>query len=997
MRQKQTELSFGTSSVLFAVAVMILSSMTLGGVLAATVERGGPAGQFDPGVGGERNVQITTDKPVVFQGEDGLNFVNAQGNPINVAQLVGVAGNAEGQPLESPIPTDQPPGQYAVNGQASQPGVTVQTPRVTDLDVRNERGINVEGSSVQEDELLLIEAEWNFEFAEDLELVVRDENGNDVTGTVLGDVDQLSEAQRQRLSGPFANNPDAVSNPGQRGTGTGVVYLQGVGQFNQSQLNGTSVDAAYWALDVSDLDAGDYTITVQGWDNLDFGPASRTSSLSVTTETDVSLDLDSDQATRGQNVGYTIRGSTAGAEHYVVIERDEFRNDRVDQRVFRDIQDVIDRGTFDTNGDNVSDFAWAQVQIDEDTGLGVGQIDTAFLDDASIEVDLFEAGTSLEDVAADLSDTEDDKTLQVEQGELVFTSPVGTYVAGSEIDVRGDAAPGVDSVAIYARDQGDWELVDINEDGNLNDDDAINVDSAGEWEEEDVVLSQATDIFSIPGRYRIGVVEAEDARGDANQLRETLTTSEFSSATSSQSALLVQEPGLEEARSFRTINAQIAVEDGTVDVLGTAPGLDDVLVIMVDSRGRVATEQVTVDDDDTFDEEDIPLVTQDGRQLNEGAIEGLVIGLGRDGVAGDGILPGQTSASLAALESYVNTIGTGLTQAQVLDRISDETTDEVASDDLSIQESFRLADGSTSIESVGTEENLRQGDIRPVPVNSTMVVQGLTNRKPDDNTISVEVIEGPSVDVFDVNSTDEWGLDGVWSVSLSTQGVQPGTYVIEADDGDNTDTVQVNIVEEQPEEPAPVDNETAAPDENVTEEEPVDANATEEEPVDANATEEEPVDANATEEEPVDANATEEEPVEEEEPAEAATVSFSDQESDGTRLVVDSVTLPEGGFIAIHDESLLEGEVVDSVVGSTVFLEPGTSENVSFRLFDVPGATFNQTELTEDQTLIAMPHLDTNNNVIYDFVASNGTDDGPYVANGEPVTDAANVTVNATG
>ena len=985
MRQTNSDGSFGTASVLFAVALMVLSAMTFGTAIAATVERGGPAGQFDPGVGGERNIQITADKPVVYQGEEDFNLVNENGNSIDASQLIGVAGNAEGQPLQSPIPTDQPPGQYAINGQAQEAGVTVQTPRVTDLNIRNERGIDVEGSTVQEDEVLLIEADWNYQNSEDLELIVRDENGNEVTGSVLGDSDQLSEQQRQRLTGPYAANPAAVGNPGQRGTGTGVVYLQGIGQFNQSQLNGSTLDTAYWALDVSDLDAGSYTVTVQGWDNLDFGPATSTTSISVTTEDNVQLDLDLDSVTRGQNVGYTIRGSTAGAEHYVAIERDEFRNDRVDVGVFRDIQDVVDRGTFDSNDDGTADFAWAQVQIDDDTGLGFGQIDTAFLDDASVEVKLFEEDLPLEEVAANLDDTEDDRTLQVAQGDLVFTSPVGTYVAGSEIDVAGDAAPGVDEVAIYARDQGDWELVDINEDGTTDEGDVINVDSLGEFEEEDVVLSQASDIFSIPGRYRIGVVEAEDARNQQGEVRTGLSTSEFSSATSSQSSLLVQEPGLDQARSFRSINGQIAVEDGTVDVAGTAPGLDDVLVIMVDSRGRVSTERVSVDDDDTFDQDDIPLVTQDGRQLNEGSIRGLILGLGRDGVAGDGILPGQTSPSLAALESYVQTFGAGLTQEQVIERIRDETTDEVASDDLSIEETFRFTDGSTTIESVGWEENFRQGTIRNVPVGEPVIVQGLTNRKPDDNTISVEVIEGPSADEFDVNSTDEWGLDGVWQVSLDTAGVEPGQYTIEADDGDNTDTVQIRVLEEAPETPTPTpepaDNETEAPEDTATPE-----------PAPAE-------DETATPEGNETATPAPEPADNESGAAESVVLTFPDQEYDGGPLTFDDASLPEGGFVTIHDASLLEGNVVGSVIGVSEPLLPGDSGTLSVSLFNVPGATFNQTELTEDQTLIAMPHLDTNGNEVYDFVSSNGTEDGPYVANGEPVTVAANVTVatNASG
>ena len=521
----------------------------------------------------------------------------------------------------------------------------------------------------------------------------------------------------------------------------------------------------------------------------------------------MSLDLDQGTATRGERVGYTIRGSTAGADHYVVIEQDDFRNNRVDVDAFRDIQDVIDRGTSDTDDDGEAEFAWAQVQIDEDTGLGVGQIDTTVLDDATIDVNLYESDRSLEDVAADLSDTEDDPSLRITQGDLTFDSPDGTYVAGSDVDLRGTAEPGIDDVVVYARDQGDWELIDVNEDGSFDDSDLIDVDGTGEWEEEDVLLSQASDILSIPGRYRIGVVEAEDARDQAGDIRRTLTTSQFSSATSSQTSVIVQEPGLEEARTFQTINAQIAVEDGTVDVAGVAPGLQDVLVVMVDSRGRTVTDQVSVDDDDTFDEDDIALVTADGRELNEGSIRGLVIGLGRDGNTGDGILPGQTSADLSALEDYIQGIGTGLTQQQVVERITDETVDEVASDDLLIEESFRYTDGSTTIESVYAAGGEANG-IEDIEAGDTLVVEGLTNRKPDDNTISVEAIEGPNVEDFDINSTDEWGLDGVWTVTLETDGLEPGTYTLEADDGDNTDTVQVDIVEPAPETPA---NATATP------------------------------------------------------------------------------------------------------------------------------------------------------------------------------------------
>jgi major cell surface glycoprotein (TIGR04216 family) len=769
-----------------------------GAGLGAEVERGGDEPTFNPGVGGPNTVVVSEDKPVVFRGERNIDFVTTDGEPVDPANLIGVSGNAEGIPFEVPIPVDQALGQYTFDGESANAGVTVQQPRVTELELFNERGTEVTGASINEDETVLVSAEWNFEEAEDLSLIVRDDEGNDVTGSVLADEGALSDAQRQRLSGPYAQFPEAVANPGQRGTETGLVYLQGLGQFNESQLNASSqLDAAYWALDLSDLEAGDYTITVEGWDDLDTGAATRSTTISVSTENDVTLDVRRDSATRGQNIQYTIRGSDAGARHYVTVEAEDFRNNRVTEDVFRDVSDTVDTGTLDTDGDGEADLAWAEIEINQDTGLGVGQLDTTFLDDARVDINLYQADRSLQDVAANLGNTEDDDSLNVEQGELAIIEPDGTYIAGSEADVEGSAPPGIDDVVLYVRDQGDWELLDINEDGQLDNGDTLSVDSLGEFDREDVVLSEASDILSIPGRYRFGVVEAEDARDEDGNIRTTLTTSEFSSATSGQTTIIVEEPGLG-TQAFQTYDGEIAVEDGTVDVQGVAPGLDDVLVVLIDSRGRVVTDRVSVDDDDTFEEDDISLVTQNGQELNEGDIRGIILGLGRDGIAGDGILPGQIDADIAGLESYILSVSSNraLTQAQVIERILDETTGDVASDDLVIQESFEYTDGSTSIETVRNEGTEVTG-INDVSVGSTMEILGVTNRKPDDNTITVEVVEGPSSADFNIASTDEWDNDGVWSVTLDTDGVEPGTYVIEVDDGDSTDEVTIQIVEEQ--------------------------------------------------------------------------------------------------------------------------------------------------------------------------------------------------------
>ncbi|WP_410766541.1 PGF-CTERM sorting domain-containing protein [Haloferax sp. DFSO60] len=120
---------------------------------------------------------------------------------------------------------------------------------------------------------------------------------------------------------------------------------------------------------------------------------------------------------------------------------------------------------------------------------------------------------------------------------------------------------------------------------------------------------------------------------------------------------------------------------------------------------------------------------------------------------------------------------------------------------------------------------------------------------------------------------------------------------------------------------------------------------------------------------------------------ETASVSFDNQATGGTTVVVDSVTLPEGGFVTIHDASLSDGNVLGSVAGSSAYLEPGTHENVTVYLDD---------PVAESGTYVAMPHMDSDDDRVYSFVAENGEADGPYTADGEIVVDDAMVNASAT-
>lgn len=108
-----------------------------------------------------------------------------------------------------------------------------------------------------------------------------------------------------------------------------------------------------------------------------------------------------------------------------------------------------------------------------------------------------------------------------------------------------------------------------------------------------------------------------------------------------------------------------------------------------------------------------------------------------------------------------------------------------------------------------------------------------------------------------------------------------------------------------------------------------------------------------------------------------ASLSFSDQETDGKSVVVDDVTLPEGGYVVIHEAT--DGGP-GAVLGHSQYLEPGTYKEVDVTL---------DSSLSKSQDLVAMAHRETNANGEYDFPNA----DGPYVKDGSAVTDRAMVTL----
>ncbi|QLD91157.1 PGF-CTERM sorting domain-containing protein [Natronomonas salina] len=118
-----------------------------------------------------------------------------------------------------------------------------------------------------------------------------------------------------------------------------------------------------------------------------------------------------------------------------------------------------------------------------------------------------------------------------------------------------------------------------------------------------------------------------------------------------------------------------------------------------------------------------------------------------------------------------------------------------------------------------------------------------------------------------------------------------------------------------------------------------------------------------------------------------ASVSLSDVEAEGdevSSVTVDSVDVPQGGFVAIHDSSLEDGAAFDSYLGSSEYLSEGENSDVEVQL-DEP--------ITEETDLFAVVYQDTNDNQEFDFVDSEGDDDSEYTdEDGEAISDSASVT-----
>ena len=98
-------------------------------------------------------------------------------------------------------------------------------------------------------------------------------------------------------------------------------------------------------------------------------------------------------------------------------------------------------------------------------------------------------------------------------------------------------------------------------------------------------------------------------------------------------------------------------------------------------------------------------------------------------------------------------------------------------------------------------------------------------------------------------------------------------------------------------------------------------------------------------------------------------VALDDQLTAGDSATVSAVELDEGGFVAVHAVSYVDGQFTESLRGVSPYLEPGLHRDVAVDL-DRP--------VDEDTTLVAVVYRDGDDDGEFEFVDTDGAVDRPY-------------------
>ena len=317
------------------------------------------------------NTSTSGNRTVIFQGEE-LNLTGGEFETNSI--LTGAYGAAEDEVLDlsSEIPTDQTQGTYTTTGNsldvsAGVYGVTVTTPRISTAEVQLDgddvTSVTVDNATNSTGSTFTAYAEFNFDKAENVSIVVEDRSGADVTSQV---------------------------------TPEGSIIARDGGEVPL------------------ELNEGRYNLIFEGSDDLDYGNIVKEYQLNVQNPDSITIDTP-DATSPGSKIDYHI--NKAPTDRYYLITIDESNFDLgISQEeagnIFVNSSETVEVGKFTgseyvnrsesasrTNADKLysrdAQYAYALVKednLDETTGVS-GSINTAYLDTSQVNINVYNSTT----------------------------------------------------------------------------------------------------------------------------------------------------------------------------------------------------------------------------------------------------------------------------------------------------------------------------------------------------------------------------------------------------------------------------------------------------------------------------------------------------------------------------------------------------------------------------------------------------------------------------
>ncbi|MFC7323781.1 hypothetical protein ACFQMF_04210 [Halorubrum rutilum] len=523
-----------------------------------------------------------------------------------------------------------------------------------------------------------------------------------------------------------------------------------------------------WDVALDSVEASALQITVTGSDDLQTDDAQVQSTVSIT-DGEPSLSLESASASRGTTTGITVQNGSGGATYTTAIPAADIRS-QVEKddyyQIFRNVGDteqiglVTDEQTY-TDGavpDEAVRAVYATVQIDPDDAAGATEIRTRFLADTA---DVF-----LSREPQPTPTGFDTATLTVMDTSVSLREPQ-VYTTGAQTTIAGTASAGVDAVALYVRTERGFELIDL--DGENGQRDAQIDVSGSSFSADEIKISSGdlpgNDILSLPGQYQVGVVPvAAVQRTTSNESLPTRVPAPvFLNRNVNTTGLTVRNGNLTLTRAGQ--NQTIATTTTDLSVAGQATGSEQILVALVGARGTIQTEIISTDGP-TFTD----TVTVGDVAAGEATL--YAISTGRDGIVGDGQLPGadtDTETTLTGVAAYLNQRVTGgMTPAQAADVILSQTRADVGSDDRVVTERIQVSQPRITITNVTTEGQTGQA----------LRIRGSTNNRPSETSLLVTLRQ--NTEIRQRTQVSSWAA-GRWNVSLDTSNLSAGRYVVVAE------------------------------------------------------------------------------------------------------------------------------------------------------------------------------------------------------------------------